>query len=424
MTSISEDIMKRGPIWRRFIINVSLIVVLFLMGIFVGFAIRTNGIINEQHLSTARAHFNNIVLTRRWNANHGGVFVEKREGVVSNPYLENPDIVASNGIVYTKKNPALMTREISEYAEKSGSFRYHITSLKPLNPGNKPDPFETRALTSFEKGQQETFAVFDEENTSTYRYMAPLPVEEGCIGCHGKQGYSVGDIRGGISVSFDITDVGRQMATNRYLFVGLGVAASVVLLGTLLFFVARLARTLSDAYSTIEQMSVTDELTRLFNRRHFHTRLEEEILRTGRYGRPLALLMADIDYFKSINDTYGHQGGDRILAEFAAILRSDLRKVDIVCRYGGEEFVIILPETGTEDAGMLAEKLRKRIQENDFGVTGEEATRITTSIGVASLDMVDANAPNRDEALIKLADEALYAAKSGGRNAVVIAKQA
>ena len=97
------------------------------------------------------------MLTRRWNADYGGVYVEKKPGVVSNPYLVNPDIEGKDGKVYTKRNPALMTREISEYAKKDGSMMFHITSLKPLNPDNKADAFETRSLQAFETRSLQAF---------------------------------------------------------------------------------------------------------------------------------------------------------------------------------------------------------------------------------------------------------------------------
>ena len=98
-----------------------------------------------------------------------------------------------------------MTREISEYAENSGDFKFHITSLKPLNPDNIPDPFEKKALKSFENGGREHYYQADDAGRTIFRYMAPLYVEKACLTCHAKQGYRTGDVRGGISVSFDIS---------------------------------------------------------------------------------------------------------------------------------------------------------------------------------------------------------------------------
>ncbi len=229
-----NNTLNKGKIWKRFIINISLVIVLFLMGIFMGFVIRSNQIIKGQLLTTARGHFNNIVLTRRWNVNYGGVFVKKTNGIVSNPYLDNPDIQTIDGVAYTKKNPALMTREISEYAEKSGDFKYHITSLLPLNPENFADAFEKKSLSFFEKGHKEIFETISKNEHAVYRFMAPLYVEEGCLSCHSKQGYKVGDVRGGISVSFDISEVSRQMSTNRIVFFGLSISVSLFLLVVIL----------------------------------------------------------------------------------------------------------------------------------------------------------------------------------------------
>ena len=120
-------------LWRSFLLNISLVVLLFILGIFLGGFISNQQLIEKEQLSRARAHFYSIVLTRLWNAQHGGVYVEKREGVESNPYLENPDIATVDGRVFTKKNPALMTREISALAEGSDELQFHITSLNLKN---------------------------------------------------------------------------------------------------------------------------------------------------------------------------------------------------------------------------------------------------------------------------------------------------
>ncbi len=420
MAEIPVPAMKKKQLWKKFFINISLIVVLFLMGIFIGFAVQTDRLISEQYLTTARAHFKNIVLTRRWNAEHGGIFIKKGPGVRSNPYLENPDITAADGTVYTMKNPALMTREISEYARQSGDFIYHITSLIPLNPDNAPDDFERAALSGFEEGNSEVHALQKDNARSIYRYMAPLYVEDSCMPCHAKQGYKVGDVRGGISVTFDVSDTQRKMARNRFGFIGLGIAASLALLGIVLFLISRLAGSLSEAYSIIETMSITDELTQLFNRRHFHARLDEEIARARRYGHPLSLLMMDIDHFKTINDRYGHQTGDDVLKAIAAIFGSNTRSADIVARYGGEEFVVLLPETENETARMTADKLRAAIERQAFTSPDQSPFHVTASFGVACLDMTDKNNADTAQQIVKMADDAMYQAKQAGRNRVVV----
>ena len=134
--------MREKNIYTTFIISTSLVIALVLSGIFLDMTIRTRQLLNEEKIIQARIVFNTIVLARKWNANYGGVYVEKKPGVESNPYLENPDIRTVDGRAFTLRNPAIMTREISEYAEKEGMFKFHITSLKLINPHNKPDEFE------------------------------------------------------------------------------------------------------------------------------------------------------------------------------------------------------------------------------------------------------------------------------------------
>jgi len=153
--------------------------------------------------SSSKAFFQEIVSTRSWNASHNGVYVIVSDKVQPNPYLEDSlrDITTTNGMKLTKINPAYMTRQISEIARKKGDVLYHITSLNPIRPENKPDDWERRALESFERGDTSQFELVDMDTAHLFRFMAPLKVEQSCLQCHAKQGYSLGQIRGGISVT-------------------------------------------------------------------------------------------------------------------------------------------------------------------------------------------------------------------------------
>lgn len=151
--------------------------------------------------------FNSIVPTRAWSAGYGGLYVEKKPGA-SNPYLKNPEFTATDGKVYTNKNPALMSREVSAIASRRGDFRFPMTSLRPINPGNTPGAFERRAPESFAAGEREAMLRESRDGLPYFRYMAPLFVEQPCLACHAEQGYKLGDIRGGISVAFSIEAAG------------------------------------------------------------------------------------------------------------------------------------------------------------------------------------------------------------------------
>lgn len=165
------------------------------------------------------------------------------------------------------------------------------------------------------------------------------------------------------------------------------------------------------------QLATIDGLTGLYVRRYFEIRLQEEILRVRRYGQELSLMMLDIDFFKKINDTYGHQQGDKVLAGIGELLLQSVRHdIDLPCRYGGEEFVVILPNTPLDGAYILAERIRARCAEMAFTTVQGTLLQATLSIGLA--EMNQANALSR-EALIERADAMLYQAKHEGRNRVV-----
>jgi len=404
-------------VWRSFITQLTIVFVLFAAGFFVGFVIRNRELIENSMLTTARSYFNSIVLTRRWNAGYGGVYVEKKPGLESNPYLENPDIHGIDGKVYTKKNPALMTREVSEIARGEGMFQFHITSLRPLNPGNQPDEFERKSLESFEKGVAESSARYSADGRDFYRYMAPLKTEASCLQCHAKQGYKVGDIRGGISVTFDITDTVAGLRSQFLLLGALGILTLAAFVGIVYFLVSGLMRRLSDAHKRIQEMAVRDELTQLHNRRYFFPCLAREWNRAIRHHHDLSVVLFDLDNFKTINDRLGHGAGDEVLKRFADLLTAEGRGSDVLARYGGEEFIALLPETDLVGATAMAERVRLAAEALEVRDNAKEPVRFTVSAGVSSLNGTAGN--ERDgQWLIHQADVALYRAKAKGRNRV------
>jgi len=179
-----------------------------------------------------------------------------------------------------------------------------------------------------------------------------------------------------------------------------------------------LEKSLKDAYERIRVLSITDKLTGCFNRTYMDEYLAKEITRATRYQRPVSLIMADIDHFKRVNDTYGHQAGDLVLTNFVASIRQGLRKdVDWIARYGGEEFLMVLPETDLENALLSAERLRKIVSES-VTAHGKHRIRITASFGVVGYKPSARNLKIPYEAIINQADNALYQAKNEGRNRV------
>ncbi len=163
-----------------------------------------NGVESHMRLQ-GRDIFSIIEATRLWNAQHGGVYGLRSQASPSNPYLQAPekDIATPDGRELTLLNPAYMTRQLSEVILDQVGVRIHITSLNPINPGNRAEAWESEALRGFELGQTEYFSVARQDDISLARYMGPLVTRQACLACHAHQGYQVGDIRGGISVSFN-----------------------------------------------------------------------------------------------------------------------------------------------------------------------------------------------------------------------------
>ncbi|HEU0219561.1 MAG TPA: diguanylate cyclase [Gallionella sp.] len=194
----------------------------------------------------------------------------------------------------------------------------------------------------------------------------------------------------------------------------IALAAGILLFGLFYWLVGKVGAQLESRSRMLADLAMRDGLTKLLNHRMFYTLLEKEVARAQRYEKPLSLLMLDIDHFKGVNDTYGHVAGDMILAGLSSVISSQVRNVDSVCRYGGEEISVILPETGLETAMQMAERIRSATDGHHFDIGQRQSIAITVSLGVASLPPQQTSV----EKLVAAADKALYEAKEGGRNRV------
>ena len=183
--------------------------------------------------------------------------------------------------------------------------------------------------------------------------------------------------------------------------------------------IVRLQKELLETNKRLELLSITDGLTKLNNHRYFQDELARAFEESQRYGRPLSLAMIDLDFFKKVNDTYGHAVGDEVLKQAASRFHESARSTDLVARYGGEEFAVMMPETELADAAVFAEKIRSLVAATPFD-TQAGALQATVSIGVASVP--HSRIPTAKE-LIVAADKALYRAKKNGRNQVQCEKR-
>jgi diguanylate cyclase (GGDEF)-like protein len=233
-------------------------------------------------------------------------------------------------------------------------------------------------------------------------------------------------------ISVPLLDAGRRKVGNILLRVDVShevdAAREAVISGSVLallaggalfvFFywlVGEIGRRLESDERALEDMAMHDGLTGLLNHRVFYSDLEREAERAGRYGATFSLLMLDIDHFKRVNDTYGHVAGDLVLTGLSQVVVGQVRKVDSVYRYGGEEMAVILPDTGEDAATGMAERIRTAVEQHRFDIgEGQPPLQVTVSIGVATFFRGSAAA----HGLVEAADEGLYRAKEGGRNRV------
>jgi diguanylate cyclase (GGDEF)-like protein len=442
-----------GRAYRMFLISLGAVIILLFAGIFLGIAIRNASLVKEIILDRGRSLFQQIVLTRRWAAEYGGVYVFKGPGVDSNPWLEHPDLEAADGSMLTLRNPALITREISEIAALQDDYRFRITSLKPLNPGNAPDDFERRALEAFEAGALEMWDTIEGPEGREFRYMGALRTEASCLNCHAVQGYQKGDIRGGISVGFPVEQVQKELQQSAILIIAAATLISVLTLIAVYVFVTRLRRELGRLRQELEIAATTDALTGLYNRRYVMERFTQEASKSIRTGTPLTCAILDADDFKVLNDRYGHPVGDIALKAIAHAMKETLRIYDTPSRYGGEEFLIVFPGLDGAGARHVCDRLRKAIADASKASL-PDGTVLTVSIGIGDLAAAasgSASAGNRKtgresskpgsnevsvsgshafgmkqevsalmETMLKHADAALYKAKAGGKDCCVV----
>jgi diguanylate cyclase (GGDEF)-like protein len=361
--------------------------------------------------TSAGISYDKDLIYRRWVAMQGGVYVPLSEMTPANPYLAVPnrDVRTTGGLSLTLVNPAYMTRQVNELAMEMHDFQGHITSLRPFRPENRPDPWEAEALKAFEQGTRETGSIERMAGKEYYRYMHPFVTEKSCLKCHAAQGYREGDIRGGISVSIPMEPL-RAIERSRMLELTFahgflwvfGLAG--ISIGTRRLRDQMLQR--EKLEGDLLSLSITDELTALHNRRGFLSLAEQQLKLSARTKRRALLFFADLDGMKWINDTLGHEAGDRALVETASILKTTFRTSDIVARMGGDEFAILAIDPEDDNPDFLTGRLQGRI--DALNSQENRPYKLSISVGCSSYDP---GKPCSLDELMAQADERMYEQK-------------
>lgn len=550
-----------SPLWTRAAIMFAVVAIGVLASLVVAWR---HAEVNMQSVARERgaALFRLVEITRDWNHRHGGVYVPVTKAMQPSHFLEHKrrDVVTQDGLELTLIDSAFMTRQIAEIAQQAEGVHLHLTSLKPLRPANAADAWETDALNRFEGGLAEIVELIPGA-TPVHRYMAPLKISEPCMLCHETQGYHLGQVRGGISVTMPAADLlairdsarirstvihglmlavvsallhllvnrtrdhvtvlerlardqerviaertgalsdaneelGRQLANRELDAVVFDNAAEAIIVtdeaGLIVqvnpafsiitgyaaseaqgrsvsilkssrhppeFFVdmwqalkregrwqgevwnrrkngelfvvwmaigritaggqpVRYVATLTDITrrkeleEELRHRAYHDPLTDLPNRALFADRLRVALLQAQRHGRGFALCFIDLDYFKQVNDKFGHAAGDDLLVETAGRLRRTVRAADTIARLGGDEFAAILTEAGSrpeieEVAARVVADLARPFELN------AGTAHISCSIGIAVFPEHGMDV----EVLQHNADAALYEVKNSSRNA-------
>ena len=372
----------------------------------------------------AKTHIEKDLLFRNWNSTLGSVYIPVTDSTPPNLLIDTSlvpdrDITTTDGRQLTLLSPHAMIRQAYDYGIKNRSFDGNVTSLSNILKENSPGSFEGKALRAFEEGSEEESEVQLVNGKRVLHMVKPFITEENCLRCHAHQGYKRGDIRGWISINLPLEPFEATMYNQKvslltghiglWLLGVLGIWSGLRSVSQHIDERNKAAEMLEKANALLLKQANTDILTGISNRQKGSEQLTHEIQRAERYGTALSLIMFDLDRFKQINDIHGHDIGDKVLTDVATLVASNIRTSDLVARWGGEEFIVIVPGTNLAEAFVLAEKLRISIEHNQLPEIGP----VTCSFGVASF-----HAGDTPDTLVKRADETMYQAKRTGRNRV------
>ncbi|MDX9714277.1 MAG: DUF3365 domain-containing protein [Dissulfurispiraceae bacterium] len=293
-------------------------------------------LIMTQVENEARVIFQQIVITRKWIADHGGIFVEKMPWKKPSPYIKHSLITDRAGVKYLKETPAMVTKELSTYAKDQGLYWFHITSLKLTNPANAPDDFESSALKQFESSsKKEIFTISDIDSKKYLRFISPLFIEQPCLSCHSHQGYKIGDVRGAISITIPIDKTLTEIAENKKnMFV-----AGTVTIGSLMLALFLMMKKL-----VLTPVRKLKSFIRALSEGRYS---RDKILQTGDEFEDLSRSFSDMagklsDYHDSLNDkiraaTKDIELTNKKLTEANTMLNElNIRKSDFIARASHE----------------------------------------------------------------------------------------
>ncbi|MBT3204859.1 MAG: diguanylate cyclase [Gammaproteobacteria bacterium] len=415
-------------------LNLKFISILFILL----FTIISSALYQQQKMSAVNEAEKRIeIFMKKWLALFHYVEVEQKEvfyqlekeGTLTKKSYFNPKVLSFTYI-------ARQIQEKYEENEKANGkipYNYRIAATTPRNSVNLATEHEAEILTRFRNDEIDKFTEFLYRDSEKF-YTSYTPIErttKSCMRCHSTPdkaptglverygteagfGESEGVIRGMIIMEIPFSEIEKEAFNNfaLTLFIIIFVFAGFFMIIKILI---TKDKKLLEINNELEKLSNTDMLTNIANRRYFDKKLSQQWKLMGRVKKPISLILCDIDFFKTYNDTYGHQKGDTCLALVAQAISSAVKRPnDIVARYGGEEFVIVLPDTDNNSAINIAEKIQRNVSDLNINHSASTVSPIVTlSMGISTLLVTKHNS---HDTLLGFADDLLYQAKDGGRN--------
>ncbi len=398
---------------RQFFFCLSLIIVIFVLVLYLLVFRLDEKLVVSQMWYDARRVAGSLKVQWDWALSYDKIYVPIKEAPADSGVDETR--VSDGAENYFIKNHRDMTLETAEIAQAQRKFRFQLISALPES---KLTPTDNWVKVAFEKIKNknitETGEVRKDGNTLVFWYLTSIKAEASCLRCHRDEGFIPGKVVGGFVVQIPVSEEYQNIRKSKIAVASLFGGSLVVIFITIILLVLNLSAQLKDAYYHLEQLAREDSLTHLPTRRAFKEFTDLQVALSNRHGWPLTIVIADIDNFKSVNDTYGHKMGDDVLTAFSKILRDNIRCSDVPCRWGGEEFVVALVNTEETNGAKVAEKLLQKF--NDLKVPGLDI-KLTCSFGITQLRRGETV-----EDAIARADTALFEVKRAGGNGFRIAQ--